>query len=420
MEPARHIEPVNWMRDPETTSVFAALAAPARFVGGCVRDVLLDRPVTDIDIATTLTPDAVMQRLDAAGIRAVPTGFDHGTVTAVTDHRHFEITTLRIDVRTDGRRAEVSFTDDWIADAQRRDFTVNALYCEPDGALYDPVGGLADLDARRVRFVGDPAQRLVEDVLRLLRFFRFHAQFGAPPLDAAGLAACRAAAGRLTTLAGERIAHEMLRLLAAGDPAPTLVTMSANGIFAPILPEARAIDRLAALVTLEGIVDGAVPVRRLAAMVEADAAGAADIAARWRLSNADRKRLVALCREPALDPEQPKAYQRAELYRSGADLWHDRVLVSWADEVSHGVPQDRRRSEGWRAVYDLPVSDPPPAFPLRGQDALERGVPPGPEVGSLLDAVEQWWIDGDFGADRAACLNRLEALRPEADRVAED
>lgn len=415
MDPARHIEPTDWMRDPETASVFAALAAPARFVGGCVRDVLLERPVTDIDIATALPPDEVMRRLDAAGIRAVPTGFDHGTVTAVTGQRHFEITTLRIDVRTDGRRAEVAFTDDWVADAQRRDFTVNALYCDPDGTLYDPVGGLTDLDARRVRFVGDPAQRLVEDVLRLLRFFRFHAQFGAPPLDPAGLAACRDAAGRLTTLAGERVAHEMLRLLAAGDPGPTLVTMSANDILVPILPEAKAIDRLAALVTLEGIVDVADPVRRLAAMVETDASGAAVIAGRWRLSNDDRKRLVALCDSVALDPDWPRQRQRAELYRSGPALWRDRVLTSWADDVARGMPQERRRSDAWRAVYDLPDRHPLPDFPLRGQDALDRGVSPGPRLGALLDAVEQWWIAGDFEADREACLSRLEAMLREPD-----
>lgn len=410
MEPARHIEPVDWMRDPETLSVFAALEAPARFVGGCVRDVLLDRPVTDIDIATTLTPDEVMRQLADAGLRAVPTGFDHGTVTAVTANHHFEITTLRIDVRTDGRRAEVAFTDDWVADARRRDFTVNALYCEPDGALYDPVGGLADLAARRIRFVGDPDQRIAEDVLRLLRFFRFYAQFGEPPFDAAGLTACRAAAGKLTTLPGERVSNEMRKLLLAGDPAPTLVTMSANGILAPILPEAKAIDRLAALVTLEGIVATADPVRRLAAAIETDGAGAAAIGERWRLSNEERRRLVALCGGAAVDPDWPRPRLRAALYRSGADLWRDRALVSWADDIARGTVQDRRRSDAWRAVYDLPEIAPLPDFPLRGRDALDRGVPAGPRVGDLLAMVENWWIEGDFAANRQACLARLDAL----------
>ena len=411
MEPALHIDPPDWMRDAETVSVFEALAAPARFVGGCVRDVLLGRPVTDIDIATTLQPAEVMNRLAAAGLRAVPTGFDHGTVTAVTAHRHFEITTLRIDVRTDGRRAEVAFTEDWAADAARRDFTVNALYCEGDGAVYDPVGGLADLKARRLRFVGDPAQRLAEDVLRLLRFFRFHAQFGEPPLDGAGLAACRAAAGRLPSLAGERIAAELHKLLVTADPATTLVMMSANGILAPILPEAKAIDRLAALVTVEGIAASADALRRLAAMLETDATGAAAIAQRLHLSTADRTRLVALCDTATrLDPDLAGAAMREMLYRQGPDLWRDRVLVDWADEVSRGVPQDRRRSDAWRAAYCLPERDPPPPFPLRGRDALDFGVEPGPRVGDLLAAVEAWWIAGGFSADRPACLARLGAL----------
>jgi poly(A) polymerase len=408
MEPATHIEPPVWMTDAETASVFAALAAPARFVGGCVRDQLLGRAVTDIDIATTLQPAEVMMRLDAAGLRAVPTGFDHGTVTAVTANRHFEITTLRVDVRTDGRRAEVAFTDDWAADAARRDFTVNALYCECDGTVYDPVGGLADLQARRVRFVGDPTQRLAEDVLRLLRFFRFHAQFGEPPLDAAGLAACRAAAGRLPALAGERIANELRKLLAAADPATTLVIMSGNGILAPILPEAQAIDRLAALVTIEGILAIADPLRRLAAMLETDAAGAAAIAGRLHLSNAERDRLMALCGgDSRLDPDAGNATLRDMLYHLGAALWRDRVLVDWADEVSVGVPQDRRRSDAWRSAYDLPEVDPPPDFPLRGRDALDIGIAPGPRVGDLVAAVEAWWIAGGFVADRAACLDRL-------------
>lgn len=411
MEPATRLEPPDWMNDPETVSVFEALAAPARFVGGCVRDVLLDRAVTDIDIATTLQPAEVMERLEAAAIRAVPTGFDHGTVTAVTPHRHFEITTLRIDVRTDGRRAEVAFTDDWAADAARRDFTVNALYCERDGAVFDPVGGLADLRARRVRFVGDPAQRLAEDVLRLLRFFRFHAQFGELPLDAAGLEACRLAAGRLPSLAGERIAAELRKLLAAADPATTLVIMSGNGILAPILPEAKAIDRLAALVTIEGVVATADPLRRLAAMLETDTDGAEDIAGRLRLSNAERSRLIALCDVDArLEPDASIALQRERLYRLGADLWRDRVLADWADEVSRGVTQDRRRSDAWREIWNLPERDPPPVFPLRGRDALDVGVPPGPRVGALIAAVEGWWIAGGFAADREACLNRLDQL----------
>ena len=412
MEPATHIEPPDWMQDPETVSVFAALAAPARFVGGCVRDTLLGRPVTDIDIATALPPPAVMERLAAAGIKAVPTGFDHGTVTAVTAHRHFEITTLRIDVRTDGRRAEVAFTDDWTADAWRRDFTVNGLYCDRDGAVYDPVGGLDDLRARRVRFVGDPRQRIAEDVLRLLRFFRFHAQFGEPPLDASGLAACRETARLLPALAGERVSHELKRLLGAPEPATTLVVMSGNGILEHVLPEAKSIDRLSALVTVEGNCSaGGDPIRRLAAMLEVDAAGALAVAERLRLSNAERSRLVALAAAvERIDPDAGAGRQREMLYRDGADLWCDRVLIDWADDISRGVAQDRQRSDAWRSAYALPESDPPPAFPLRGKDALNLGVPAGPAVGEMLGAVERWWIAGGLRADRKACLARLETV----------
>lgn len=411
MEPATRIEPSDWMCDPETVSVFEALAAPARFVGGCVRDMMLGRQVTDIDIATTLPPDEVTRRLAAAGIRAVPTGIDHGTITAVTAHRHFEITTLRIDVRTYGRRADVAFTDDWAADAARRDFTVNALYCDRDGAVYDPVGGLDDLHARRVRFVGDPDQRIAEDVLRLLRFFRFHAQFGEAPLDPGGLTACRAAAHLLPSLAGERIAHELRKLLLTADPATTLVIMAGNGVLAPVLPEAKAIDRLAALITVEGIVAGADALRRLAAMLETDAGGAEAVADRLRLSRADRTRLVALSTAvQRIDPDAAAATLREGLYRAGADLWGDRVLIDWADEISRGAMPDRRRSDAWRAAFELPERDPPPVFPLRGRDALELGISPGPAVGEQLAAVESWWINGGFTADRAACLDRLAAL----------
>jgi poly(A) polymerase len=410
VDPATHIEPAAWMRDGETRAVFDALAAPARFVGGCVRDLLLGRPVTDIDIATTLPPDAVIARLDRAGIKAVPTGFEHGTVTAVTAHRHFEITTLRIDVRTDGRRAEVAFTDDWAADAARRDFTVNALYCDADGAVYDPVDGLADLRARRIRFVGDPRQRIAEDVLRLLRFFRFQAQFGEEPLDRAGLAACRAAAPQLPSLAGERIWNELRKLLGAPDPATTLVVMSGNGILGPILPDAKAIDRLAALVTVEGIVAQADPLRRLAAMLVVDAAGGGAVAERLRLSGGDRARLLNLVSTERVDPDIGVRWQRAMLYRVGPECWRDRVLIDWADEISRGIEADRRRSDAWRDTFELPERNPPPTFPLRGRDVLALGVAAGPAVGELLAEVERWWIEGDFRAGRTACLSHLAGL----------
>ncbi|MGE4220379.1 MAG: CCA tRNA nucleotidyltransferase, partial [Alphaproteobacteria bacterium] len=272
------IEPQPWMTEPATQRVMRALAeggAGARFVGGCVRDALLGRPIRDIDIATDGSPERVTAILAAAGIKVVPTGFAHGTVTAVVDHRGFEITTLRVDVETFGRHARVAFTDDWVADAARRDFTFNAMSLETDGTLHDPFGGEADLRARRVRFVGAARQRIEEDVLRLLRYFRFHAHYGAPPPDAEALDACRAMAPRLPDLSAERVAAELMKLLAAPDPVPVLRLMRAEGVLARVLDEARDLARLARMVRIDAAAD---PLRRLAALLPSDPAGALAVA----------------------------------------------------------------------------------------------------------------------------------------------
>lgn len=417
MQPVAHITPLPWMTAPATAVVMEALTGGlssdlvALFVGGCVRDSLLSRPVGDIDIATILAPETVIQRLKAADIKVVPTGLAHGTVTAVLGEQHFEITTLRVDVDTDGRRATVAFTDDWRADAERRDFTVNALFANGNGEIYDPVGGLADLRAGRIRFVGDAEQRIREDVLRLLRFFRFYAQFGAPPPDGEAIAACAKLADLLPTLSAERVAAEMFKLLAVADPAKTMTLMSANGVLQHVIPEAKALDRLSALVTIEGIVEQADPLRRLAAGLETDAAGADSIAERLRLSNADRGRLRHLVgADNRLDREMPALRQHQTLYRLGPDLWRDRILVDWADEVARGKAQDRRVTDAWRELYDLPERWPVPSFPLHGRDVLALGIGPGPAVGDILARVEAWWIDGDFSADRAACLEKLHEI----------
>ncbi|HKO06151.1 MAG TPA: CCA tRNA nucleotidyltransferase, partial [Alphaproteobacteria bacterium] len=330
------LPPQPWMTAPATERVLAALGAKGaevRFVGGCVRDAILGRPVKDIDIATHDPPEAVIALLEAAGIKVVPTGVAHGTVTAVVGPDHFEITTLRRDVETYGRRAKVAFTGDWAADAARRDLTINALFAAPDGTLYDPFGGLEDLRQGRIRFVGDARTRIREDVLRLLRFFRFFAHYGKPPPDAEALAACRELAPLLPTLSGERVAAETLKLLAAPEPASVVALMIEAGIVAHFLPEADGVAPLRALVTLEGLGPGTDALRRLAALLDPrqGSEGADALALRLRFSNAERERLVALAAPAEVpQPEMSEKVQRLLLYRLGAERFRDLALLAWA------------------------------------------------------------------------------------------
>ena len=400
------IAPQPWMTAPQTRAIIEALGKAgieARFVGGCVRDALLGRPIADIDLATPARPDAVIAALEKARIKVVPTGIEHGTVTAVVSDpgpsRHFEITTLRRDVETYGRRARVAFDADWAEDAARRDFTINAIYIDPDGTLHDPVGGLADLDAHRVRFVGEPAQRIAEDVLRVLRYYRFEARFGAGTGDSEARAACRAAVPLLPKLSAERVSQELLRLMAVPDPLPALRMMEEDGVLAAIVPEAARVDRLHRLGGLEPKPD---PLRRLAALIEVDAAGAAALAERLRLSNEQRDRLAGLAPPWPLDPAGDARAQRLALYQLGAERYRDLALLLAAD----GALDQPRRAE----LLALAASWKPPRFPLKGRDVTNLGVPPGKRVGELLAAVRQWWQDGDFAADRAACLQRLKEI----------
>ena len=393
------------MKADELSDVVAALAtggAVVRLVGGCVRDAVLDRLVKDIDLATPEPPERVMARLGEAGIKAVPTGLAHGTVTAVIGGWSAQITTLRRDVETDGRHAIVAFTDDWEIDARRRDLTINALYCDPDGAVYDPVGGLADLEAGRVRFVGEPDRRIAEDGLRILRFFRFHAWYGRGAPDAAGLAACARSAGTLAALSGERVSAELLRLLAAPDPTAVVAVMASSGILAVALPEARNLDRLAALVRLERGDIEPDPQRRLAAVLVADAAIAGAVARRLRLPNEVRDRLVVLAEPPvALVADMDAGAARRALYRLDRERYVDLVLLWHADGAPAAAAQ---------TLLEIARTWTPPALPLRGADVLAMGVVKGPEVGRLLAAVEAWWEADDFRADRSGCLRKLEAL----------
>lgn len=402
------IEPQPWMVSAETRAVLDALAAggaAARFVGGCVRDAVAGRRITDIDLATDAAPETVVELIRRAGLKAVPTGIEHGTVTAVSRGRPYEITTLRHDVETDGRRAVVAFTDDWEADAARRDFTMNAMSLEPDGRIHDPFGGVEDLRAGRVRFVGDPRQRLTEDVLRLLRYFRFQAHYGKPPPDSESLAACREMAHLLPRLSAERVRTELLKLLAAPDPAPVVRLMRDEGILDHFLARATEIDRLDRLVATETRLGLDDPLRRLAALLRVDAEGARHLAQGLRLSNRERDRLVAIV-DVALrpSPEMDDAARRRALYRIGAETWRDVVLFEWADLGA--APDDAQ----WRALYDAAARWEEPRFPVTGSDVRKLGVPQGVAVGRLLGQLETWWIDNDFRPDRKACLARLRQL----------
>jgi poly(A) polymerase len=379
-----------WMDEAPVKTLLAALARggiAARFVGGCVRNWVLGRPVDDIDIAVDKPPETVMRALEAADLKVVPTGLKHGTVTAIVKGRPFELTTLRCDVETDGRRAVVAFTDDWLEDAKRRDFTINAMYADPDGTIWDPFDGRADLLAGRVRFIGDPDQRIAEDHLRVLRFFRFYAWFGQPPMDGAAFEACRRNAGTLGALSAERVAKELLRLLAAPAPADAVEALAEAGALDHWLPEYAGTACLRALIARE---DAADPLRRLAAILTPPAEA---VAKRLKLSTQASLRLQLML-EPDVAGDTKNV--RAAIYRLGTSLFIDRLLLKG--------PAD------WREALALARTWTPPELPISGADALALGLKPGPQVGALLEAVERWWIDTDFSADRAACLAELERL----------
>jgi poly(A) polymerase len=373
----------DWRHRPGLDGLLAALDAAdgkARFVGGAVRDGLLDLPVNDLDIATSLDPHDVVDRLKAAGIKAVPTGIDHGTITAVLPDGPVEITTLRRDVSTDGRRATIAYTDDWREDAARRDFTINALYADPmTGKISDYFGGIADLKARRLRFIGDASARIAEDHLRILRYFRFLARYGDNELDNHAYDACVNAANSLMALSRERIADELLKLLGVAAPIHALRLMVEGGILLPVLPEVRmdGIDRVERLIAREaesGIVASAL--RRLAALLPADPVLADQVGARLKLSNKARKRLIVAL-EPGIDGEPP----RALAYRVGMEGAVDRLLLDPDQPLQALDPLD-----GWT----------PPVLPIGGGTLIARGLEPGPNVAKALQEVQKLWVAEDF------------------------
>ena len=388
--PVLCIPPPGFLADPALARVLEALPE-ARVVGGAVRDALLGLPVADIDLATPRPPEAVIAALHAAGLRALPTGLAHGTVTALADGRGFEITTLRRDVTTDGRHAVVAFTADWRADAARRDFTLNALSLTRDGAVFDYFAGLADLRAGHVRFVGDPATRIAEDYLRILRFFRFHARYGRGAPDPAALAAIRAGAAGIDALSPERVWSEFRLLLATADPGGATALMDACGVLSHVLPEGADLQRLARLLTAGAPSD---PLLRLAALLAGDASHLAD---RLRLSTAERTRLLALRAGPVPHPEDDDNALRRLLAETEPDILLGRVWL--ADD---GAP-------GWAALRARLATLPRPVFPLAGRDVLALGLAPGPRVGALLGAVRDWWLAGGCLANAGACRETLAA-----------
>jgi len=364
----------EWTRRADLAALVAALGqGNARYVGGAVRDTLLGIAVKDVDVATPLLPHDVMKRLEDTGIKVFPTGIDHGTVTAVLPEGPVEITTLRHDVSTDGRRATVAFARDWRADAARRDFTINALYADPaTGEIFDWFAGLDDLAARRVRFIGDARQRIREDHLRILRYFRFQARFGSQPADQESEQACSELAGTLKGLSRERIGMELLNLLDLPDPAPIVARMAELGVLDAILPEAdpAALARLVAHEQGQNVKPDAL--RRLASLLPADLSLAETIASRFRLSGAQKKRLAVAAGRADL-----AGNARALAYRLGRESALDRLLIAGHDTVS---------LEGW----EIPV------FPLKGGDIVLRGIKAGPEVARMLQAIEARWVDEGF------------------------
>ncbi len=401
LDPAKH----SWMTAGETATVVSAIQAAggeARIVGGAVRNAIVGEDVTDIDIATTLNPDAYISALKNADVEIVPTGLEHGTVTAIVNGRPFEITSLRRDVSTDGRRATVAFTNDWAQDAARRDFTMNAIYVDITGHLFDPTGGIADLRAGQVKFVGDPNARIREDYLRILRFFRFHAWYGKAAPDAAALdAAARNKAG-LKRLSGERIRKELLRLLEAADPGPALSAMQHHEILGEVVPAPVNLERLAKVITLaqqKKMSRGSII--SLAALLPSEQA-ARTLASAIKLSNAERTRLMDILSNyskitPGLSTREVTRF----LYRFGKERFGELSLLACAEDPENSA---------WETTFARAGEWVRPEFPIDGRDVMQAGAAEGPDVGKILAALEKWWLDENFTPDRIALLAKLKEL----------
>ena len=391
----------GWLKEgalPRLLAVLGGDGEEARVVGGAVRNALLGEPVAEHDVATTAVPDEVVRRVTAAGFKAVPTGIAHGTVTVVIAGEPFEVTTLRQDVETYGRHAKVAFGRDWEGDAHRRDFTINALSVTADGTVHDYTGGLADLAARRVRFIGDARTRIEEDYLRILRFFRFHAAYGHGDPDRAGLHACIEGRAGLDQLSRERVRMEMMKLLVAARATPTLVVMSEVGLLMRVLggvPYLAAFEMMAKAERAAGLAPDAA--RRLGALGVAIPEDAERLWLRLRLTNAEHARLAAMGAEwRGLSPAQGEQAARGALYRLKPEHYVDCALLAWARS------QASAHDEAWRGFVALPRRWTAPAFPLKAADFIARGVEKGPALGAAMRAAEAAWVEAGFPNDRAA------------------
>ena len=401
----------DWLAASSLQRVFDVLEreGEARVAGGAVRDALLGRPVSDVDVATTLDPNRVTSTLRDAGIKVVPTGLDHGTVTVVAGPDHadvYEVTTLRVDVETDGRRAKVAFTDDWAADAGRRDFTMNALYCDRNGELLDPLGGYDDLKERRVRFAGEASQRITEDYLRILRFFRFNAVFGWSDLHRESLEACIAHRTGLGTLSAERIRQELLKLLAAKGALAIVEIMHETGVLSHVVPTQTDVARLSRLVELERSLDRvADPVLRLACLCVNGPDDTVKLRQALKLTNRETDRLSAIAaNRNRIDPGAAQVDHKRQLYEVGMPGYLDLVLFEWADA------NDDAADSGWSAAARLPEVWTAPRFPLTGAQLLAKGMTAGPRVGEVLKAMEAWWIGQDFPEDETVVQAQLRSM----------
>ncbi|MBZ9799247.1 CCA tRNA nucleotidyltransferase [Mesorhizobium sp. ES1-4] len=404
----------DWLFDKHLQRLLAVLTEggeEARIAGGAVRNVLMGRPVTDIDIATTCLPQETMRRAKAEGFKAVPTGIDHGTITVVADGKPHEITTLRADVETDGRRAKVSFGRDWKLDAERRDFTINALYAEADGRVVDLVGGIADIEARRLRFIGDPEARIREDYLRILRFFRFFAWYGEGRPDAEGLKACARLKDGLSQLSAERVWSELKKLLSAPDPSRALLWMRQASVLTAALPESEkwGIDAIHGLTKAEKDLGWAVdPMLRLEAIVPPDAARMKTLAERLRLSTSEADRLRHWALATAVASKTTEGELAKRLYRGDRQGFVDRLRLALASMRMRAVEDNDALLEagGFSRLLAFAARWEKPLFPLKGADLTALGATPGPKLGEILKNLEAEWIEAGFAPDRGALLDR--------------